>query len=106
MFTDSLGPWSATLFVVGAFFVLFSTVLAGVAGSSRMMADALGVMGIIDSGDYATRLRFIRVFVVLSQVMFVITYWLFENPPRMLQITSSVIAAVMYPILGLGVLYL
>jgi len=91
---------------VGSFFVLLTTILAGVAGSSRLMADALGVVGIIDSSDYSARLRFIRVFVVLSLVMFSITYWLFENPPQMLLITSSIIGAVMYPILGLGALYL
>lgn len=106
MFVDSLGSWAATLFVVGAFFVLFSTVLASVAGSSRLMADALGVMGIIHPRDYSTRVRFIRIFVVVSVLLFAIAYWLFENPPKMLAVTSSVIAAFVYPVLGLGVLYL
>jgi len=105
-FVESLGSWASTLFVVGAFFVLFSTVLAGVAGSSRLMADALGVLGIIDSSNYSARLRFIRIFVVVSVVLFSIAYWLFENPPMMLGVTSSVIGALVYPVLGLGVLYL
>jgi len=105
-YTGSLGSWAATMFIVGAFFVLFTTVLSGVAGTSRLMADALGVLGIIDSADYRARLRFIRVFVVVSLAMSGIAYWLFQNPPVMLAITSTVIAAVMYPILGLGVLYL
>ncbi len=106
IFTDSLGGWAATLFVVGSFFVLFSTVLAGVAGSSRLMTDALGVMGIINRNDYRTRLRFIRIFVIFLLVMFTIAYWLFANPPQMLGVTSSIIGAMMYPVLGLGVLYL
>ena len=106
IYTESLGSWTATLFVVGAFFVLFSTVVAATAGSSRLLADALGVMGIIDPRDYPGRLRFIRTFVVVSLVLYSIAYWLFENPPQMLLITSSVIAAIMYPVLGLGVLYL
>ncbi len=106
MYTESLGGWAATLFVVGAFFVLFTTVLGGVAGNSRLMADALAVTGIIDSQDYRARLRFIRIFVLVFLALMSITYWLFENPPQMLLITSSIIAALMYPILGLGVLYL
>ena len=106
MYTESLGDWAATLFVVGAFFVLFSTVVAGTAGNSRMMADALAVIGIIDARDYAARLRFIRIFIIVLLVLYLIAYWLFENPPQMLLITSSVIGALMYPILGLGVLYL
>jgi manganese transport protein len=105
-FTESLGSWSATLFIVGAFFVLFSTVLARVAGVSRMLTDTLGVMGIRRFDDYKSRLRFIRIFVIVALVMYSIAYWLFENPPQMLIITSSILAAVFYPTLGLGVLYL
>ncbi|MCH2202475.1 MAG: Nramp family divalent metal transporter [Fuerstiella sp.] len=105
-YSGSLGNWAATLFVVGAFFVLFTTVLAGVAGTSRLMADALAVIGIIDSSDYHARLRFIRVFVVVSLAMSCIAYWLFQDPPAMLAVTSALIGALMYPILGLGVLYL
>ncbi|MEE3372811.1 MAG: Nramp family divalent metal transporter [Planctomycetota bacterium] len=106
MYTESLADWAATLFVVGGFFVLFSTVLAGTAGFSRLLTDALGIVGVVNAEHYPTRLRFIRIFTVVMLVMFSIAYWLFENPPQMLAITSSLIAAVMYPILGLGALYL
>ena len=67
---------------------------------------ALGVIGLIDASDYSVRLRFIRVFVVTALVLYCIAYWLFEDPPQMLLVTSSLIAAVMYPVLGLGTLYL
>ncbi len=106
IYTESLGDWAATLFAVGAFFVLFTTVASGVAGYSRLIPDALAVMGIIDPTDYKTRLRFIRIFVLVSVALFVIAYWLFENPPLMLIITSSLLGALLYPTLGLGVLYL
>ncbi|MEO1997795.1 MAG: Nramp family divalent metal transporter [Planctomycetaceae bacterium] len=106
MYTGSLGSWVATLFVVGAFFVLFTTVVAGVAGFSRLMADALGVLGIIDPRDYPARKRMIRVFVVVSLVLFSIAYWVFQNPPKMLLVTSSICAALMYPAVGLGAIYL
>ena len=106
IYTDGLGSWAAGLFLIGAFFVLVSTVLSGAAGSSRMLADALGVIGLIDSKDYSVRLRFIRIFVVVALVLYAVAYWLFENPPQMLLVTSSLIAAVMYPVLGLGTLYL
>ncbi len=106
LYTDGLGSWAAGVFVVGAFFVLVSTVLSGAAANSRVLADALGVMGLIDAADYRVRLRYIRVFVVVSLVLYSAAYWLFENPPRMLLVTSSLIAAVMYPVLGLGALYL
>ena len=102
MYTESLGSWAMTLFVIGAFFVLFSTVVAGAAGNSRLLADGLTVMGIADPRDYRSRLRFIRIFIIVSLVLYSVAYWLFDNPPKMLLITSSLIAALMYPIIGLG----
>ncbi len=106
IYTDGLGPQAAGLFLVGAFFVLVSTVLSGSAGASRMLADVMGLLGLIDASDYTVRLRYIRIFVVVSLLMYSVAYWLFENPPQMLLVTSSLIAAVMYPVLGLGTLYL
>jgi len=106
MYTKSLGDWASTLFVVGGFFVLFTTVVANVAGGSRLMADALGVMGLIDSKDYTVRLWYIRFFTVLYVAMYSLAYWLFENPPGMLIVTTAILGAAMYPVLGLGTIYL
>ena len=106
MFTETLGGWASNLFIIGAFCVLFTTILSGFAGTSRLMADALAVMGLFDPQDYNTRLRFIRRFIIALLGLFVIAFWLFENPPAMLLITSSLIAAAIYPVLGIGVLYL
>ena len=107
MYRDSLdSEWASTLFVVGGFFVLFTTVIANVAGGSRLMADALGVMGLIDSKDYTVRLWYIRFFTVLYVAMYSLAYWLFENPPAMLLVTNSILGAAMYPVLGLGTIYL
>ena len=43
------------------FTVLFSTTFSSTAGTSRLVADAFCVMGLIDSRDYHSRLRCIRV---------------------------------------------
>ncbi len=106
IYTEGLGGWAAELFLVGSFFVLVSTVLSGAAGNSRMLADFLGVVGLINARDYGVRRRYVRIFIVVSLVLYSVAYWLFENPPQMLLITSSLIAAGMYPALGLGALYL
>ena len=105
VYTESLGSWAATLFVVGAFVVLFSTVLTGVAGFSRWIADTFCVLGFIDRADYLGRLRVIRVLIIVTLGLYSFSYSLFENPPLMLMM-SSMMAVFMYPILGLGTLYL
>lgn len=105
IYTETLGNWAATLFVVGAFFVLFSTVVSGIAGSTRAMADGLVVLGLIDAGDFPARQRFFRIFSLASLTLHVVTYSLFENPPLMLMITS-IVAVLLYPVIGLGTIYL
>lgn len=105
VYTETLGTWATTLFVVGSFFVLFSTVFSNVASNSRIVADGLGVMRLIDRQDFRVRMRFIRVFIIVSLILFVAAYWAFQNPPLMIIITSMA-SAVLYPTLGLGALYL
>ncbi len=105
IYTGSLGNWAATLFVVGGFFVLFSTILSGVAGGTRILTDGLCVLRIIDPHDYPARLRFTRIFAVVSLTLYTLIYALFENPPVMLMI-SSMMGVAVYPVLGLGTLYL
>ncbi len=105
VYTESLGSWAATLFVVGAFVVLFSTVLSGAAGLSRLIADTFCVLGFINPADYPGRLKVIRVLIIVTLGLYSFSYSLFENPPLMLMM-SSMIVVLMYPVQGLGVLYL
>ena len=69
------------------------------------MADALCVMGIIDPQNYAARVRFIRIYVVFGLTVGTLTYCVFENPPLML-IISAFVSVVLYPVFGIGTLYL
>ena len=105
IFTDSLGGWAATLFVVGAFFVLFSTTFSATAGTSRLVADAMCVMGIVDARDYQARVAFMRWYIVFGLTMATLAYCVLKNPPMMLMI-SGCVAVVLYPTFGLGTLYL
>jgi manganese transport protein len=41
MYTETLGPWSAWVFLAGAFIVLFSTLYSALAAWARVFADAL-----------------------------------------------------------------
>ena len=105
IYTESLGNWAATLFVVGGFMVLFSTTFSATAGTSRLVADALCVMGIIDPRNYEARTRFIKVYIVFGLTMGTLTYCLLQNPPLML-IISAFVSVVLYPVFGIGSLYL
>jgi manganese transport protein len=45
IFTETIGPWAKNLFLVGAFFVLYSTLFTATASWSRVWGDAFGQLG-------------------------------------------------------------
>ncbi|MBO52147.1 MAG: hypothetical protein CMJ69_15380 [Planctomycetaceae bacterium] len=103
--TGALASWAATGFIVGAFFVLFSTVLAGAAGGARLLTDAFCVMRLIDPADYPARQKSIRILICVSLVTGTAMYSMFTNPPLMLMI-ASLVSVVFYPALALGTIWL
>jgi manganese transport protein len=55
MYTESLGPWAWGVFMVGAFFVLYSTLFSALGAWSRTFADAAGLFGAIDFANQERR---------------------------------------------------
>jgi manganese transport protein len=104
-YTQTLGEWASWLFLLGAFFVLFSTVVSGLAGGTRMVADAMGVLGVINPRDYRARKRVMRIWAVISPTIMAMCYFYIENPVWMLTI-SGTIAAIMMPIVAGSTIYL
>ena len=48
IYTESLGPGVKTAYLIGAFFVLFSSVFATCAAMTRLYSDGTGVLGWYD----------------------------------------------------------
>jgi len=105
MYTTTLGEWSRYVFLGGAATVLYSTVFAGTAARSRMLADWLGILKAYDKNDYNLRLRFQRLFVVVLLIVPSLYYMLFQEPVMMIKIAGAV-EAMMLPILGFSTVYL
>lgn len=61
MYTDSLGGWAHGFFLVGAFVVLFSTLLAALAAWTRLFSDAFGQIGILTFRDLKQRRQWIGI---------------------------------------------
>lgn len=55
LYTQSLGPWAGTVFLVGAFVVLFSTLFSALAMWTRLFSDAFAQIGWLDFRDAAQR---------------------------------------------------
>jgi manganese transport protein len=91
IYTESLGPWASGLFMVGGFFVLYSTVFSGTAGGARMWADLLGVMNVVKFTDFAARVRWIRIFPVLVPAVQVSTFLMHQKPHTVITLGSALI---------------
>ncbi len=105
MYTETLGGWSLYLFQVGAFAVFYSTVFASTAAHCRMFADFVSMLGFFDKRDYAARLKFTRIFVVVLLFVPVMYFAFLQEPVTMVKI-GGVAQALMLPVIGFVAVYL
>jgi manganese transport protein len=83
MYTQSLGPWARSLFVVGAFVVLYSTLFAALAAWTRMFADAFARIGLFDFGHEASRRFYIALCAWVIPAVWATLFLFLEKPALM-----------------------
>ncbi len=95
MYTDSLGSWAEIAFLVGAFFVLFSTLFSALAAWSRLFSDAFGAVGWIDFQNPESRARTIGVLAFFFPALWALLYFQFEDPVWMVLVGGGITAAIL-----------
>jgi len=103
MYVPVFGPWADGVFLSGAFAVLYSTFFVAAAGSSRMVADALGLFGITDGSEQA-RLKWTRIICAIWPLVALLLYICVRAPTKMI-LASGTAQAIMLPMLGAAALY-
>lgn len=96
MYTDTLGPWARTAFMLGAFVVLFSTLLAALAAWSRLFSDAFGRFGWIDFEKEADRKKSIAFLSVAFPIIWTLLFFAFEKPGFMVIIGGSLTTLILF----------
>jgi hypothetical protein len=86
IYTDTLGAWASTLFLIGAIAVLGSTLWATIPSWSRMCTNLLATVGFLVWQDSPTRLRYIRIFTVALPILWGAAYLFIQAPVLMVQI--------------------
>ena len=104
MYTETLGNWAFYLFGVGAFVVLFSTYFVTIVGQSRMLADALSVLGFITYARPEDRRRVVRVIGVLLPLVYLVLFVLWSAPVAMV-IFGGLMQTILLPAIGWAALY-
>jgi Mn2+/Fe2+ NRAMP family transporter len=86
IYTDTLGPWAGTLFLIGAIAVLGSTMWAALPSWSRMWANFLSSAGVFDWQDVNPRKKWVRFFTVAQPILWGISFLYLQTPVLMVQI--------------------
>jgi Mn2+/Fe2+ NRAMP family transporter len=100
MYTETLGPWAEGVFLLGAFVVLFSTLFAGLAGSTRIWTDTLARIGVLDFYDEVARRRSIAVLSWVFPAIWCALFLLVKLPVLMVMVgglaTSIILLLVVF----------
>ncbi len=86
IYTDVLGEWASTLFIIGAIVVLGSTLWASLPSWARMYTNLLSTVGVLDWQDTVTRMRYIRIFTIILPILWGGAYLFIQSPVVMVQI--------------------
>ena len=105
IYTSTLGTWAFGLFLLGAFFVLYSTVFSATASNSRVIVDFMELVRMIKRPDERTRWFWRRVMVAGLISVQTILYLLMGEPVQMVLI-GGIAQACMLPIIAFSTLYL
>ena len=97
MFTETLGPWSLWLFVIGAFSILYSSTVASFAAGGRFIPDYLMELGYLSRDRVDIRKNIIKWYGLIAPFIGLSLYAGFQNPVLMVTIAAS-FAAIMLPV--------
>ncbi|MEQ1840033.1 MAG: Nramp family divalent metal transporter [Verrucomicrobiales bacterium] len=95
MYTDSLGSWAELSFLIGAFFVLFSTLFSALAAWSRLFSDAFSSVGWIDYHDPVSRGRMIAILSFFFPALWAALFFFFKDPVFMVLAGGAITAAIL-----------
>ena len=96
MYTDTLGAWAETSFLIGALVVLFSTLLASLAAWSRLFSDAFGRFGWINFENAEQRKKSIAFLSIVFPVIWSLLYFTFKAPGLMIIIGGSMTTLILF----------
>ena len=104
-YTSTLGPWSALVFAVGAFFILFSTTLSGLGTGSRSFPDLLVTFGFIPRQNLGLRQRWIKGYIIAMPLVSATICFAWQSPITLV-LFGATFGAFMLPVQAFVTLYM
>lgn len=94
IYTQSLGPGVKNIYLVGAFFVLFSSLYATLAAWTRLLTDIFGRLKWIDFYDLSQRQKSISILAWVLPFVWAIAY-LFIQLPVIMVLSGGIVGSVL-----------
>lgn len=94
IYTQSLGAGAKLIYLIGAFFVLFSSVFASLAAWTRLFSDIFGQMGWINFFDEVQRRKTVRRLAWIIPCLWAIMYF-FINLPVLMILSGGIVGSVL-----------
>ena len=105
MYEKTFGEGGAWIFLIGAFFVLYSTFFVGTASNARLFADGLSLFRVMRYPDSASRHRMVQVGSILIPISAAAIFIFFGDAVGLVLI-GAFAQAMMLPFLGGLAIYL
>jgi len=100
IYTETLGPWAKSVYLLGALIVLYSTLFAALASWTRIFSDAFGQLGWINFYHAETRRKSIAIMAWVFPLIWGILYLFIKLPVLMILLggfsTSILLLIVVY----------
>ena len=94
IYTQTLGSGAKTIYLVGAFFVLFSSVFATLAAWTRLFPDIFGQLGWIDFSDIKSRKKLVAILSWVFPFVWGLIF-LFIKMPVLMILSGGLVGSVM-----------
>ena len=105
MYEKPIGAWTVTVFLIGAWAVLFKTLYVATAANSRLTADFLNLAGFWTQPGPAARERVVRAFCVIYPLLAFGLYVAFREPKGLVKV-GGYAQGLMLPLIAGATLYL
>ncbi|MGB5269232.1 MAG: Nramp family divalent metal transporter [Eudoraea sp.] len=92
MYTESLGPYAKSAFLIGAFITLFSTLFAALAAWTRQITDIFGQIGWISFSNFKQRKKTIAVLAWVIPLLWALLF-VFIKLPVLMVLTGGIVGS-------------
>lgn len=95
LYTESLGNWAGSMFLVGAFMVLYSTLFSALGAWSRLFSDAFGQIGWLNFQDSKQRHLAIGIFAWFFPLAWASLFLIMKTPVLMVMIGGLITTVIL-----------